>query len=261
MLCSQKLSGLNHLSLRLRDSNLHLKLMRLLSCPYSKPQFFLCWLNQIWTGNFLRIRQLLLPLSYEPLYFIGSPRIFAETFIFFLCSWISLHFISTWIASSVVKHFYLLNYEQMLWGLQHPCLPADRELKTIIRNFPFRKKGKWSCCLYTNPYWLTPGLEPCYFRSQRNALPVKLVPTFFAVRTVPIIIGRTRQQIDNLWFYHYSNEPYLLSKRINLLKASLRIRTAWYTGTRRECFLLLHLISFIPFFHSHCNKLCNEYCY
>jgi hypothetical protein len=120
-----------------------------------------------------------------------------------------------------VKHSYPLNYEPI-------CTAFGIEPKTNNHYFPLRKKGDCVCCHYTKPYLLTPGPEPCSFRSQRNALPVKLEPTFVIGAgfeptppgsepgTLPLhyptVLRFVRElnpwrQIDNLQCFRYNNEP------------------------------------------------------
>ncbi len=52
------------------------------------------------------------------------------------------------------------------------------EPDTFSCYFPFRKKGSRLCFHHTQPYWLTPGLEPCSSVAQTDALPIMLKPTF-----------------------------------------------------------------------------------
>lgn len=95
------------------------------------------------------------------------------------------------------------------------CATFRFELKTSILCLPPRKGGRWLCCRYTRPHsfvWLSPSRwlskEPCSSRPQRNALPDKLETTF-AVRTVPIAIGRTRDIRSTIWYVsRYTNEPF-----------------------------------------------------
>ena len=113
---------------------------------------FLCWPDWIWTNNLLRIRQLLLPLSYKS-FFVSQVRFE-----------LTLH--SFW------------NYCLCRWATSYCCAAFRFELNTFILCLPLRKKGRWLCCRYTKPLWLTPGLEPCSPHSQCGTLPDKLKPTF-----------------------------------------------------------------------------------
>lgn len=64
------------------------------------------------------------------------------------------------------------------WATNQFCTASRFELETITCYFPLRKKGKWWCCHYTKPYWLTPGFEPCSPVAQTGTLPIKLKPTY-----------------------------------------------------------------------------------
>ena len=129
---------LSHHSLRLRDSNLHLRLMRPSSYRYSKPQFISVGLTR-----------------FE-------------------------------LASLRSKHSILIR-----WTISHHCATSRFELKTITCDLPFRKKGKWPCCLLHQAAFsllyslltthhcslVDSGLRTLFFRCTDGCFTDKLKPT------------------------------------------------------------------------------------